>query len=48
MATTLQQSLTETTQAISRIERGAREALRNRTLPVFMQANREELVSSAC
>jgi hypothetical protein len=48
MATTLQQSVTQTTQEIARIEFGAREALRNRTLPAFMEANKEELVCLPC
>jgi hypothetical protein len=46
MATTLQQSVTETTEVISWIEREAREALHNGTLPGVLQANKDELVST--
>jgi hypothetical protein len=46
MATTLQQSVIDTTEAISRIEREAREAVRNGTLPGVLQANKDELVST--
>jgi hypothetical protein len=46
MANTLQKSIYEAAENISRLEREARNALASGTLKQFMQANKEELVSS--
>jgi hypothetical protein len=46
MANTLQKSIYEAAENISRLEREARNVLASGTLKQFMQANKEELVSS--